>query len=358
MPSLDNIAEIQRLDNDNILRNIQEFPDQCERCFKDFQKFALPSNYIQAKNIVLAGIGGSGIGGALVKNLAITSKIPIFTWADYDIPGFISRDSLVIVTSYSGNTEETVSFLKKAGQRTRKIVTISSGGEIESLSRTFRNPHYKIGYGSEPRAALGFLMTSILAILIKLDILEISSDDFQEAIVMLKGLQKKIDVDIPQGNNQAKILAQKLLGKIPIIYGAGIMAEVARRWKGQFNENAKTASYWEIIPELNHNSLAGLEYPKNLREKIFVIILESKFDHSRNRLRANLTAQILEKKRLDYDFVLLEPAPSPLSAIIETILLGDYVSYYLAILNNVEPNPIPVIKFLKDKLAEKPFETK
>jgi len=353
---LDDLSEIKKLDQSNILRNIQEFPFQCQRCFEDFEKFPLPTSYIQAKNVLIAGMGGSGIGGAIALTLAKDSPIPIAIWSDYQIPGYLSNDTLVIAVSYSGGTEEVIDFLKRAGQKTRKIITISTGGKIESLASNFRTPHYKINYGSEPRAALGYLLMSVLVILRKLDLWEISLEDFRETMVILKGLQKKIDLNYPTGSNAAKILAQKLFGKIPLIYGSGVLSEVGRRWKGEFNENAKTCSYFDLIPELNHNSIVGLKYPKDLKEKIFVVILQSKFDLPRNRLRQNLTAQILERNRIDYDFVLLEPAPTPLASVLETIHFGDYVSFYLAMLNKVEPSEVTTIKFLKDKLAEKPME--
>ncbi|MCL5407172.1 MAG: SIS domain-containing protein, partial [Patescibacteria group bacterium] len=192
MASVDNLSEIQKLDPDNILRNTQEFPEQCERCWDDFKKFPLPTGFIQAKSVLLCGMGGSGIGGAISASLAKFAEIPIMTSADYDIPGFVSKDTLVIITSYSGNTEETVSSYKKAAEKTNKIIVISTGGKVASLSTNYRHPHYKINYGSEPRAALGYTLTSILAIFAKLNIIELKDDDFREAIILLKGLQKKI----------------------------------------------------------------------------------------------------------------------------------------------------------------------
>jgi len=356
MISLDNTEAMQKLDAENHLKNIQEFPEQAENCWKDWQKTALPTNFIQAKNIVMAGMGGSGIGCSIIANLACRAPLPITVLQDYTLPGFVSKDTLFVAVSYSGNTEETIRTLKQAAELTQKIITISTGGKVESLSTNYRTPHYKINYGSEPRAALGYSLTALLAIFSKLKFIELKDDDFKEAIILLRGLQKKIDVGISSVYNPAKILTQKLYGKIPIVYGAGAMAEVARRWKGEFNENAKSASYFEILPELNHNALVGLQFPENLRTKIFVVILESKFNHPRNRLREKITAQILQKNQILTENILLEPSPTPLAEILQMIHFGDYVSYYLGILNNIDPNPVEIIGFLKDKLAEEPFE--
>jgi len=357
MANIDSIDAIKKTDTENMLQNLQEFPEQAERCWADFEKLALPTRYIQAKSIVIGGVGGSAIAGGLVENLAkLKSTIPIIVWRDYSAPSFINKDTLIIAISYSGNTEETIDFLKNAAKKTDKIITISSGGKLASLSTAYKAFHYKIDYGSQPRAVLGYLFTSLLAIFKKLDILDINSETIRESIILLKGLQKKIDINIPIGRNNAKLLAQKLTNKIPVVCGAGLLSEAARRWKCQFNENSKTAAYFETIPELNHNSLVGLDFPKNLRDKIFIILLESKFDHPRNKLRLNITLQILQNKRIYVDTVMIEPSPTPLAELLQIIHFGDYVSYYLAILNDIEPNPVEIISFLKDKLAEKEIE--
>lgn len=356
MANIDSLEFIKRLDQDNMLGHIQEFPAQCEKSWQDWQKIPLPARFIQAKSILICGMGGSAIGGGLVASIVPRSRVPIIVWRDYGIPGWVNKDTLVIAVSYSGDTEETLNCLKKAALKTDKFVTISSGGELESLSRKYKSVHFKIGYDSQPRAALGFQLISMLAIFDKLDLIEISDEDFREALLLLKGLQKKIDVNVPTPNNNAKLLAKKLEGKIPVIYGAGTLSEVARRWKGEFNENAKTASYFEILPEVNHNAMVGLEFPKELKNKIFTIILESKFDHPRNTFRENITLQILQRRRIPVETVRLEPAPTPLSELLQVIHFGDYVSYYLAIINEVSPTPVDIIGFLKDKLAEKPIE--
>ena len=358
MANIDSIDEIKRLDEENILQNMQEFPEQIQRCWKDWQNIPFPTRFIQAKSILICGMGGSAIGAGLVAGLCPDAKIPIIIWRDYDIPGWVNKDTLVIASSYSGNTEETISSLRKASEKTDKIITLSTGGKIASLATNYRALHYKIDYGSQPRAALGYSFTSLLAIFSKLDLIEINDEDIREAIVLLRGLQKKIDAGVSSSYNNAKILAQKLEGFIPIVYGSGILSEVARRWKGQFNENSKTASYNEILPELNHNSLVGLEFPKDLRAKLFVIILQSKFDHPRNILRQNITLQILQKSRINCDSILMQPSPTSLSELLQTSYFGDYVSYYLAILNDIAPNPVEIISFLKDKLAEHSMEVR
>ncbi len=356
MANLDNLENIQALDRENILGNIQDFPDQVEKCWEDWKKIALPTPFINAKSILILGMGGSGQGGGIVATLSEKeTTIPIAVLHDYDIPGWVDKNTLVIAVSYSGGTEETLEAFKQASKLTDKLITISTGGALYSLGTQHRALHYRIHYGSQPRAALGFTMISVLAIFKKLNILEFTDEEIKEAVLLLRGLRKKLDVEINSSRNLAKILAEKIQGKIPIIFGSGNLSEVARRIKGGFNENAKTASYYEILPELNHTSLVGLEFPDDLRQKLFFIILQSKYDNPRNTLRQNITAQIIQAKRIPCETIMMQPAGNPIAEVLQIINLGDYVSYYLAILHNIAPEPVEIIKYLKEKLAEKPL---
>lgn len=358
MANLDNTKAIQQLDRENMLGNIQDFPDQVEKCWADWQKISIPTHYINAKSILILGMGGSAQGGGIVANLAEKeSKIPIVSLRDYDIPGWVDKNTLIIAASYSGNTEETLTGFIQASKITDKLITIATGGKLESLGSQKKSIHYQIHYGSNPRAAMPYILTSILAIIKKLNVMEISDDDIKEAVLLLRALQKKIDIEIVERRNSAKVLATKLQGKIPVIIGGGTLTDVARRWKGQFNENSKNLAYFEILPEVNHNALLGLESPEALKKNVFFIILGSKYDHERNKIRQNLTASILQQKRYNVETVMIQPSGNPISETLQTILFGDYVSYYLAILNDVQPAGNGMIDEFKDKLNEKPLFT-
>lgn len=356
MSNLDNIEFIKKLDADNILGNFQDFPEQVEECWESWKKIALPTHYINTKNILILGVGGSGIAAGLAATLTEQSNTPVYVLRDYNIPGWVDKNTLVIGLSYSGNTEETVESFTQAIKKTDKLITISTGGKLASLGSQHRALHYQINYGAQPRAAIGYSLVSLLAIFNKLKFLEISDDDIKETVILMRGLIKRIDADVPTNRNIAKLMAQRTLGKIPVVLGSGTLAEVARRWKQDFNENAKSASYFEVIPEMNHNSLVGTEFPKDLGKYIFVIILQSNFDYPRNKLRASITAQILTRRRVLYETVMLQPAGNIYAEMFQMILLGDFVTYYLGILNNTNPSPVEIVNFLKDKLAEVPFE--
>jgi len=357
MANIDSLEEIRKLDIDNYLQTLRDFPEQCERAWSDWEKIPLPARFIQAKNILITGMGGSAIGARLASGLITQEKIPIIIRGDYGSPDWVNKDTLVIASSYSGNTEETLDCFEKSAQKTDKLITISKGGQLEILSRKYKTTHYTINYDSQPRQSIGFQLTSILAILRKLDLIELTPEDFKEAVLLVRSLQKKIDVSAATYHNNSKILAKKLIGKIPIIFGSGILAEVARRAKSHFNENSKVASYFEILPEANHNAMVGLEFPKPLKDKIHVIILQSKYDHPRNQLRDNITFQIMQKKRIPSDSIMFEPSTGPLAELLQALHFVDFTSYYLGILNDAEPSRIDMILFLKDKLAEHPFDS-
>lgn len=357
MNSLDNLANIQKLDPKNMLQATADFPLQIEECWEDWKNIPLPTHFINAKNVLILGIGGSGISAALVSTLAEKMcHIPVAACRDYTLPVWVDHNTLIIAVSHSGNTEETLETFTQAALKTDKLITISMGGRLASLGSQHKALSYQ--YYSDvpqPRVAIGYQITSLLAIFGKLKFIEINDDDIKEAVILLKGLVKKLSPENSSTYNLSKQLAQKLLGKIPVIVGSGTLTEVARRWKGDFNENAKQAAYFEILPEMNHNALVGFEFPKNLDNEIFVIILQSQFDHARNKLRQSIVAQILQKKRISYETVMMQPAGSIYAEMFQAITFGGFTSIYLAILNNIDPEPVEIINFLKDKLSEIPF---
>jgi len=353
MGLLDTENIVKKLDPDGMLQSINDLPDQIESAWSELKKFIVPTHYLKCTKILVLGMGGSAIGGDLISSLALNySKVPIFVQRDYGLPNFVDSGTLVIGISYSGGTEETLDAFSKAAEQNAKLLAISTGGEIESICRKYNAPMFKISYGAQPRAALGYLFTAVLAVLGKLDFVNLGKNEVSEAVTILKEYQKEIRFESPTSHNPAKQLAEKLQNRIPVIMGAGTMSTVARRWKTQVNENSKQAAFFEVFPELCHNMIVGLDYPKKLGEKIFILSLESEFDHSRNKLRQSVLYQIFRKKGIKFEVISIKKAISPLIEMLETILLGDYVSYYLGLLNNVDPTPVEMIKFLKDKLAK------
>jgi glucose/mannose-6-phosphate isomerase len=353
MGTLDTEEKIKKLDTEGMLQSISDLPYQMENAWNELKNFVIPTPYIKCNKILILGMGGSAIGGDLVSSLSLNySKAPIIVQRDYGLPNFVDSNTLVIGVSYSGKTEETLDAFKMAGERNAKLIAISTGGEIESVARKYNAPIFKISYGAQPRAALGYLFTAILYIFYKLDFISLGQNEIVNAIEVMKEYQKEICTESPTSHNPAKQLAEKIKDRIPVIIGAGTMSTIARRWKTQINENSKQAAFYEVFPELCHNLIVGLDWPKKLGEKIYFLVLESEFDHPRNKIRQSVIGQIFRKKGVGYETIVMKKAFSPLVEMMQMILLGDYTSYYLGILNGVNPTTIEMITFLKNKLAE------
>ncbi len=352
MTNLDQINNLEHVDKQSMLRHIQELPDQIENCWEEMKSFVMPANYIKLSNVVILGMGGSAVGGFLAKALAFsTSKVPIEVVNSYHLPNYVGPETLVIGLSYSGNTEETLTTFREAGKKKAKLVAITMGGELASIASNFKAPVYTINYGSQPRAALGYLFTAVLGVLSKLDLVDLGKDDVRESAVLMRGLATKLNPEVPTYQNEAKKLAITMEDKLPIIAGAGVMAPVAYRWRTQINENGKHLAYSLELPELCHNWLAGLKVPQPLLKQTYVLFIQSKHENERNRIRQNIIGQILRKQGVKYDIISLQLSGCVLSEMLVTIYLGDYVSYYMAILKDIDPTKVEEIEYLKKQLS-------
>jgi glucose/mannose-6-phosphate isomerase len=233
-----------------------------------------------------------------------------------------------------------------------KKLVITTGGKLKSLAENSGIPVFTVSYRAQPRAALPFSFLPILGVLQRLGFIGDKSPDVAETVEVLDGLSTKINETVPLSDNAAKQLAQKLYGHLPVIYGGGIMAEVAHRWKTQINENSKAWAFHEVFPELNHNAVVGYQFPAALADKIVVVLLQSVSLPSRVKLRYKVTVQLLEQAGVSHQTVDSE-GESPLSQITSQVLFGDYVSYYLAMLYQIDPSPVETIAYLKEQLAKR-----
>jgi len=357
MVDLDNASAYRQFDKLGMLNHLHGFPEQCQRAWEKVLKFELPREYTKISNVVILGMGGSAIGGDIVRRLAMAeSKVPVWVHRDYGLPAFLDADTLVIASSYSGNTEETLSaFTKSLGTRSKKLA-ITSGGKIEHLAQKEGIPVYLIDYQAPPRAAFPHSFIPLLGIFQKLGLLGDKSADLKEAVDILKKLSRDLIETRPLGSNPAKQLAAKLQGHVGVIYGAEILSEVAQRWKGEFNENSKSWAFFESFPELNHNAVVGYEFPVEVKDRIFVLMLRSSSLNSRNLLRYDVTAKLLAKAGIAYQFVEAR-GKSALAQVLSLVHLGDYASFYLSMLNEVDPTSVDAIDFVKQRLAQSPVSS-
>lgn len=352
MIDLDNLKTYEQLDPSGMLDHLHEFPEQCQRAWQNALKFDLPQDYTQVNKAIILGLGGSAIGGELVRRLAILEKKPpVWVHREYNSPPFLDESTLLITSSYSGNTEETLSSFTESLKIPAKKMVLTTGGKLQKLAEKEGIPILVIDYKAPPRAAFPHSFFPLLGIFQKLGLLGEKSADLEEAIEVLKKISAELGESIPLASNPAKQLATNLLGRLAVIYGAGILSEVAQRWKGQLNENSKAWAFYEVFTELNHNAVVGYEFPAEMRERILVILLHSTLLHSRISIRYRLTAEILAKAGVNHKQIEAR-GKSPLAQMMSLVLFGDWVSYYLAILNSVDPTPVPPIEYLKQRLAD------
>jgi glucose/mannose-6-phosphate isomerase len=353
MNVLDDLAAYQRIDPEGMLVCIRDLPRQCRAAWNEAQGLKLPDDYREIDTVVILGMGGSAIAGDFLHALvALESPIPVFSHRNYELPLLVDDRTLLIASSYSGNTEEVLSSFDQGLSSGAKKVVITGGGKLLATARAKDIPAFVFNYPAEPRAALGYSFMPLLAIAQKLAIVADKSEDVDEAIAVMEGLAARIDETVPLARNPAKQLAQKLHQRLPVVYGAGILTPVARRWKGQLNETSKVWSFYEELPEADHNALIGYGLPKEIAARALVVFLRAPSLHPRVLLRYDLTRTALEEAGGESATVDAE-GKSPLAQMMSATLFGDWASLYLAILNGVAPAPTPPIGKLKERLARR-----
>jgi glucose/mannose-6-phosphate isomerase len=325
---------------------IQGFTAQLKRAIEIGEAAKIGKNKFPIRNILISGLGGSGIGGTILANvLRDDVAMPIIVNKEYQIPAFVNENSLVIISSYSGNTEETLSALMQAFKKNAQIVCITSGGLVQEYSETNDIDYVLIDGGAPPRSAFGQSFVQLLYIMFHLGLLEDGFKQYlQDAITLLDAEEEAIKI-------QAKEIAQKLNGKIPVIYSDAKFEGVSIRFRQQINENSKMLCWHHVVPEMNHNELVGW---REKNEQIAVVFIRNNKDFERNQERMEFTKEVVSEyasevveiySKGDYDLV----------RSLYLIHITDWVSYYLAEIKGVDAVEVNVITKLKNKLAENPF---
>ena len=353
--NLDDLEYFKQLDTLNMLGEIDNLPDQLGYAYQLGLRHNLPEwNDAQIRQVVIAGMGGSAIGADLLASYcAPLAPIPVLVQRDYGLPFFArGAETLVICSSHSGNTEETLDAFEAARQADCRVVVVSTGGELARRARENNIPVWTFDHAGQPRAAVGFSFGLLLAMFQRLGFLPDQKEALDDAIASMKRSQPRLQPDIPAVKNPAKRYAGQLMGRWVTIIGAGLLSTVARRWKGQINEVAKAGANFEFLPEANHNTLAGTMHPQEvLNPHTMTLFLRAPSDHPRNRLRTDLTKDAFMLEGMNTDFVDAR-GKTPLAHMWTLILFGDYVAYYLAMGYGVDPTPIQALVDLKKSMAE------
>ncbi|MGQ9804610.1 MAG: bifunctional phosphoglucose/phosphomannose isomerase [Chlorobiales bacterium] len=341
---------IRAIDKSQMNLRIQNLYKQFETEFSVLNEKSKISKS-KVKSIVVTGLGGSAIGGDLVRAYVSSEcAVPILVNRNYTLPAFVDASTLVIISSYSGNTEETLSAYRDAIERKAQIFCITSGGKVEELALKYKHYTVKIPPGAPPRTAIGYSLVPMLQTLAKFGFISDKEKEIAETARYLKE-KSLVYANFKDKQNLAVKLARKCFQKLPVIYTSDdFTSAVGVRWRGQICENAKMLAYSNVFPELNHNELVGWNQYKDLLKKTTVIMLHDKSDHPRTAFRMSVTKDIIKKYASDVIDVESE-GKSLLTRLFSLILLGDWVSYYLSILNGVDATPVKAIDFLKESLS-------
>jgi glucose/mannose-6-phosphate isomerase len=344
--------ELSAVDRSDMFRLIKTFPAQVRDAVAigNAARLKIPTRRID--QIVLCGLGGSAIGGDLLRSyLAGELRVPFLVNRNYTLPRFVGSRTLVIISSYSGNTEETNTAHREALRRKAKILCISSNGKTEKLARSTGSSLITVPGGLPPRAALGYSFFPLLIALARLGFIKKKTRDISETIAMLE--QKAVEYAEPGAEtNKALQLAQQSRGRVGILYSSTERFDaVNTRWRGQVAENGKSLAFGHVVPEMNHNELVGWKVLKDDMQKMHVVFLRDKDDHARIQIRMNITREILAQYTPHIMEVWSE-GTSLLARMFSLVYLGDWMSYYLAILHGEDPTPVKVIDHLKQELEK------
>lgn len=351
MVILDNINQIKKLDKVNVLKSIDQFSQQCLQALNDVEKLNIAPLKDKVKNIIVCGMGGSAFASEIVKTLFDQEiKLPYEIIRDYNLPFYVNDESLVIASSYSGNTDETVSCAKQALEKKAKVMILTKNVKPNSLLAKNRLDGYvfddKYNPCGQPRVGVGYMVCGHVGLLIKAGLINLSFQKIKNAI---NNLSNNYKVSVSLNDNLAKKMAVKLKNKFVFLVSSEFLNGAIHGFANQLNETSKMNSIYHYIPELNHHRLEGLKFPEEFKKTaVFLFYLSSLYD-LRNQQRYQITKEVIKKNAyrvLEYK----ASAKDKIGQTFETIIFNSYVSFYLAILNKVDPSKIPWVDYFKKSL--------
>ena len=344
--------QVARLDAGDLLRLVRGLGDQIAEGWRRGREAlaAFAPMGATSDGVVVCGMGGSAIGADVVRACVPALAVPFEVVRGYDLPGWVSPATLVIVVSYSGDTEEALSCLAAARRRGCRPLCVASGGALAAAAREDGLPCVDVPAGLQPRTAVGYLAMPVAAALSAAGLDDDFAGQVGETSGLLRSMAAELDPAVPPATNTAKRLAVKLHGRLAVVYGAGLTAVAARRWKGQINENAKAMAFFAELPELDHNEIMGWTSEPALAAQAAVVLLVDPQGDERLLRRAEFTADYL-RERVAVVEVVSAGGASPLARVASALYLGDWVSFYLALLYGVDPTPVTAIEEFKRRLA-------
>ena len=351
---LDDLATIDQLDTLGVLGVVESFADQV----RDAWDLAHATTQLPLgtgiESMLVLGMGGSGISGDVARAILESRlAVPVHVLKSYgSVPVWVGRNTLVFAVSYSGDTEETIAALDEVHQRGSRVVAISSGGKLAEAAAEYGIAHVPIRAGLQPRAALGYLVVPIFAVLEKMGLVPALEEDVDEAVSVLRDLQNRCGRSVPTKDNPSKELAAALEGRIPLVYGGhGLASVAAYRFKCDLNEYAKTPAFWNELPEMNHNEIQGWSALGEITATKFVaVMLRDDREHPRVSKRFEISKRLLEG-RVSSIFEIGSVGDCSLARLLSLVYVTQMAAIYLGLTYDVDPGPVPVLEDLKEELA-------
>jgi glucose/mannose-6-phosphate isomerase len=338
--------DYENMDKEKMIDQIINFSNDCQKAWQESDSIEIPESYKTVNRVVLLGMGGSGAANEAAKEILLKYGMPIESIHDYDLLGYVDENTLVIASSYSGNTEEPLQAFAAARNKGSKLFAITTGGKLKELVGEYDCPSFLINFKAQPRMAFAYLFMPLLRIFMKLDIFSPDfdkNDNWNE----LEKLTKSLSPEFSTEENIAKSIALSIQNKLPVIYSSPLLKSCGLRLKNQFNENYKSFAIHEYLPELNHNSIEG--YGQRTIP-VSVILMNSAFDSDRIKLRQNVTLNILKNTGMETHEIVLKNMNDQIMEHLGFVAVGDAISYYAAIIDGIDPSDVPNIRYLKSLL--------
>jgi glucose/mannose-6-phosphate isomerase len=349
--NLDDLSSFQVLDPQHMIDSINELPDQLQAAWDLGLILPFPANLPGLRQVVIVGMGGSAIGADLVAAYAAKScLLPLLIHRDYDLPAWVNGpETLVIASSHSGNTEETLTAFEQAHQRGCRLMALTTGGRLAEVAKESDSLIWQFAHSGQPRTAVGYTFGLLLAALYRLGLVPDPRDDLRETVEAMRSQQAFLLPEVLAANNPAKRMAGQLVGRWVVVFAADDLLPVARRWKGQISEIAKAWGQFESLPEADHNSLVGLNHPENLLGQMIALFLTAPSNHPRNQIRLDITRRMFMVQGINTDFIRAKGA-NRMAQLWTLLHMGDYIAYYLAMAYGEDPTPVDALTLLKQEL--------
>lgn len=346
--SEDIIQRRKKIDSRSVYESVMMLPQQVHHAWAESSVTQVPGHYTQATSIVLFGMGGSALGMDIIRAVfEDTLQLPIQIVSGYTIPAYVNENTLVVLSSYSGTTEEVLTVAKTIVDRTKKILVLTTGGELSVLAQQHAWPMYNINPThnpcGQPRIAVGYTIVGLIGLLRQAGVVDITSQVMDDVAHYLEGNAALLE-------DEAWQAVEAMASKAPLFIGSEFLAGNMHTVANQVNENGKNFAAPFYLPELNHHLLEGLSFPSLTTQYLHCIFVESNLYHERNQRRYSITKEILDKQHISYS-TFIPTATTKLQQSFEVLQWGGFLSFYVAMVNQVDPSPIPWVDHLKQALA-------